>query len=200
MTVAAIILAAGMSTRMGVNKLLQQIEGEPLIHRVVRNVEASQAHPIVVVLGYEAIEVDRVLPRVRHGTVLGAWFRDGLSGSIRDGLAGLSQLPDDYDGALIVLGDMPSVSPSLIDRMINVFEGGDAHAICVASHNGRRGNPVLFARHYFPELLKLEGDTGARRIVEDNPEHVREVEADDDGPLIDIDTPDALEAFRARMP
>lgn len=213
MSVAAIILAAGMSTRMGANKLLQDVGGELLISRVVRNVEASRAHPIVVVLGHQAIEVDRVLPRLRHGTAYNSAFADGLASSIRSGVnwlswfyapggsdrADLSCLPDDCTGALIVLGDMPAISSSLIDRMIDVFGANGARAICVAAHNGRRGNPVLFGRHYFPELLELEGDTGARRIVAENAAHVVELDAGDESPFIDIDTPDALTAFCTRV-
>jgi molybdenum cofactor cytidylyltransferase len=197
MSVAALVLAAGMSTRMGTNKLLLRIDEETLIGRVVRKVEASRADPIFVILGYQAIEVDRVLPRMRHGTVFHGSFRDGMSASIR---AGIRTLPDDCTGTFIVLGDMPSISPDVLNKMIDAFDANGANAICIATHRGIRGNPVLFGRTYFPELLNLEGDAGARSVIAANAERVREIEAGDDGPLLDIDTPDAFAAFRARLP
>jgi molybdenum cofactor cytidylyltransferase len=196
MGVAAIVLAAGMSTRMGTNKLLQEIEGEPLISRVVRTVSGSRVDPVLVVLGLQAVEVARTLPLLQCGRVHNECYRDGLSSSLR---AGVSSLPEGCSGALIVLGDMPSLSSLLIDRMVIAFETNATDRICVATHNGRRGNPVLFARRYFPELLKLEGDVGGRRLIAANAESVLEIEAGDDGPLLDIDTPDALAAFRARL-
>jgi molybdenum cofactor cytidylyltransferase len=196
MSVAAVVLAAGMSTRMGTNKLLQEIDGEPLIRRVVRVVLGSPVNPVLVVLGHQAVEVGAALTDFECVTVCNGCYRDGLSSSIR---AGVSCLPESCSGVLIVLGDMPLLSSVLLGRMVTAFKINVAHTICVATHNGRRGNPVLFARCYFPELLKLAGDAGGRRIFAENEAHVREIEAEDDGPLLDIDTPDLLAAFRARI-
>ena len=110
----------------------------------------------------------------------------------------MSALPEDCDGAVILLGDMPDVSPALIDRLIAAFDPGEGRAICVATRHGKRGNPVLWARRFFPEMVAIEGDVGAKHLIAQYGELVCEVEADDDGPLIDIDTPQALEAYRAR--
>jgi molybdenum cofactor cytidylyltransferase len=195
MGVAAIILAAGMSTRMGSNKLLERMNEETLLGRVLSKVEASRADPIFVILGYQAIKVDRLLPRTRYGTVFNGSFRDGMSTSIR---AGIRTLPDDCTGTLIVLGDMPSISPDVLNRMIDIFDASGVNAICVPTFRGVRGNPVLFGRGYFSELLSLEGDVGARSIITANADCVLEVEADDNGPLIDIDTPEELAQFRSR--
>lgn len=197
MSVGAVILAAGMSTRMGRNKLLQKIGEEPLIARVVRIVAASPLDPILAVLGHQAVRTERVLTGFKCRIVYNAHYRDGLTTSIR---AGIGNLPADCAGAMIVLGDMPWLTTHLIDRMLATFHTYGERSICVAAHNGRRGNPVLFARHYFPELLKLEGDIGARCVVVKNAAHVREVEAGDDGPLVDADTPDAFAAVCARLP
>lgn len=196
MSVGALVLAAGMSTRMGTNKLLQNVGEEPLIGRVVRIVATSTLDPILVVLGHQAMRTERALTGFRCRTVLNAHYRDGLATSIR---AGVGSLPGDCAGAMIVLGDMPWLTSHLIDRMLDAFQVYGDRTICVAAHNGRRGNPVLFARHYFPELLKLEGDVGARCVVVKNAAHVREVEAGDDGPLVDADTPDALATICARL-
>jgi molybdenum cofactor cytidylyltransferase len=195
MSVGAIVLAAGLSMRMGTNKLLHEIDGEPLIRRVVRVVLDSRIDPVVVVLGHQAVETGAALAGLECVTVYNSNYRGGLSTSIH---AGTNRLPQGCNGVLIVLGDMPSLSPLLIDRMTTAFETDTANAICVAVHKGRRGNPVLFARRYFPDLLNLGGDVGGRRILAENTQHVCEIEADDDAPLVDIDTPDALAAFRAR--
>ncbi|MBV9903140.1 MAG: nucleotidyltransferase family protein, partial [Alphaproteobacteria bacterium] len=121
-------------------------------------------------------------------------FSKGLSTSLREGL---KALPVGCDGAMILLGDMPGVTPGLLDKMIAAFDPGEERAICVATRNGKRGNPVLWARRFFPEMLAIEGDTGARHLIAQYPELVVEVEAADDGPLTDIDTPEALAAYLA---
>ena len=99
---------------------------------------------------------------------------------------------------MILLGDMPDVSSELIDRLIAAFDPAEDRAICVAARLGKRGNPVLWARRFFPEMMALEGDVGAKHLIAAYDELVCEIEAGDDGPLIDIDTPEALAAYRAR--
>jgi molybdenum cofactor cytidylyltransferase len=99
---------------------------------------------------------------------------------------------------VVLLGDMAGVTTALIDRLIAGFSPADGRAICVATHGGKLGNPVLWARRFFAEILALSGDIGAKHLIAANRELVCEVEADDDGPLADIDTPDALTAYRAR--
>ena len=122
-------------------------------------------------------------------------FTKGLSTSLR---SGLSALPDDCNGALFLLGDMPDVSAALIDRLIAAFDPAEDRAICVATRHGKRGNPVLWSRRFFPEIMALEGDVGAKHLMTVHADLVCEVEADNDGPLTDIDTPQALAAYRAR--
>ncbi len=132
---------------------------------------------------------------------LKVWFVDnpdfskGLSSSLK---RGISALPDDCDGVLVLLADMPDVSAVLIDKLIAAFDPAAERAICVATRHGRRGNPVLWARRFFPEIDALEGDVGAKALMVAYDDLVCEVEAADDAPLVDIDTPEALEAYRAR--
>ncbi len=111
---------------------------------------------------------------------------------------GVSALPEDCDGAAILLADMPDVSAALIDRLIAAFDPAEERAVCVATRHGRRGNPVLWARRFFAEIAGLEGDVGAKALLSAYDELVVEVEAGDDAPLIDIDTKDALDAYRAQ--
>jgi molybdenum cofactor cytidylyltransferase len=93
---------------------------------------------------------------------------------------------------------MPGVTSALVDKLIAAFDPSEGRGICVASRAGKRGNPVLWARRFFPEISSIEGDIGARHLMALNEEHVCEVEAADDGPLIDIDTQEALAAYRTR--
>jgi molybdenum cofactor cytidylyltransferase len=99
---------------------------------------------------------------------------------------------------MIVLGDMPSVTPALLDTLIAAFNPAEGRAICVAAHEGKRGNPVLWARRFFPEMMAVEGDVGAKHIIAANDELVCEVEVSTDAPLVDIDTREDLAAFTAR--
>jgi len=189
--IAAVLLAAGMSTRMGSNKLLADIDGEPLVRRVVRSIESSRARPIVAVTGHDAGLVRHALADTETIVVHNPNYRDGLSASLRTGIRAVAEC----DGAIVLLGDMPGMSGALIDRMISAFDPKRARAICMATHNGRRGNPVLFGRQFFAELETLSGDIGARGVVARHQRFVCQVEADDDGPLLDIDTPEELERF-----
>jgi molybdenum cofactor cytidylyltransferase len=191
--IAAVILAAGKSSRMGSNKLVLEINGRPMLRHVAEAAIASRARPVVAVLGNDSAAVATTLEGLDIVLLENPDFRDGLSASIRIGIAAL---PETVAGALILLGDMPAISPGLIDRVIEAFDGSGG-SICVATHNTQRGHPVLFARRYFPEFLKLEGDVGARGVIETHADYVLEIETEDDGPLVDIDTPDALAEFRA---
>jgi len=192
--IGAIVLAAGMSSRMGSNKLVARVAGKPLIRHVVEAALSSAAAPVIVVTGNAAARVREAVSPLAPLFVENPDYSKGLSTSLR---CGLKALPADCDGAVILLGDMPGVSAALIDKLIASFDPGEDRAICVATRHGKRGNPVLWARRFFPEMLAIEGDVGARQLIGQNAELVCEVEAPDDGPLTDIDTPEALEAYRA---
>jgi molybdenum cofactor cytidylyltransferase len=193
--IGAIVLAAGLSSRMGRNKLLADIDGKPLLRRVVEAAAASGVDPIVVVSGNAAAETAAALAGLRVNVVDNPDYRNGLSTSLK---RGLRALPDDCDGAIVLLGDMPAVTAALIDKLIAAFDPAENRAICVATYQGKRGNPVLWARQFFADMLQLEGDVGAKHLMAANGELVCEVEAADDGPLIDIDTPEALAVYAAR--
>jgi molybdenum cofactor cytidylyltransferase len=192
--IGAIVLAAGMSSRMGSNKLVARVAGKPLIRHVVEAALSSEAAPVIVVTGNAAATVRNAISPLAPLFVENPDYSKGLSSSLK---CGLKALPADCDGAVVLLGDMPGVSAALIDKLIASFDPGEDRAICVATRHGKRGNPVLWARRFFPEMLAIEGDVGARQLIGQNAELVCEVEAPDDGPLTDIDTPEALEAYRA---
>ncbi|HEY0106936.1 MAG TPA: NTP transferase domain-containing protein, partial [Rhizomicrobium sp.] len=191
--IAAIVLAAGLSSRMGSNKLVAEVDGKPLIRRAVEAALGSGAGAVVVVTGNAGEAVRRAVAPLAPFFVENHDFSKGLSTSLK---CGLRSLPDDCDGAVVLLGDMPGVDSGLIDRLIAAFDPAEDRAICIATWRGKRGNPVLWARRFFPEILAIEGDVGARQLLGPYEELVCEVEAGDDGPLVDIDTPAALQAYR----
>lgn len=192
--IAAIVLAAGMSTRMGSNKLLAEVDGKPLIRHVVEAAMGSAAASVLVVTGNAGDKIRKAVSPIMPLFVDNPDFSKGLSASLK---CGLRSLPEDCDGAVVLLGDMPGVSPGLIDKLIASFDPAEDRAISVATRHGKRGNPVLWARRFFPEMLAIEGDVGARQLIGHYAELVCEVEASDDAPLTDIDTPEALSAYRA---
>jgi molybdenum cofactor cytidylyltransferase len=194
--IAALLLAAGQSSRMGSNKLLAEVDGRPMVARVAQRLLSSHARPIVAVLGNEAARVDAALGKLPVERVRNPAFAEGLSSSLK---AGLAALPSDIDGVLVCLGDMPLVAGRDLDRLIAAFNPLEGRAIVVPTRHGKRGNPVLWAKRFIPEMAELAGDVGAKHLIGEHAELVAEIEMDSDGVLIDIDTPDALAAFRDKV-
>ena len=194
--IGALLLAAGQSRRMGgPNKLLAEVDGAPMVAYVARRLLASRARPIIAVLGNQADTVEAALGKLPVERVRNPEFAGGLSTSLKRGIAAL---PPDLEGALICLGDMPLISGRHIDRLIAAFNPLEGRAIIVPTRRGKRGNPVLWSKRFFPEMAELAGDVGAKHLIGEHAELVAEVEMDDDAILVDIDTPEALEALRQR--
>jgi len=195
--IAGLVLAAGRSTRMGgPNKLLEEINGKPLVRIVAEQALASRASPVIVVTGHQRERVERALAGLPVTVVHNPDFADGLSTSLK---AGIKAVPPDADGAIVTLGDMPQVSAKLIDRLIAAFDPERGALVVIPTIDGKRGNPVLWARRFFPDLLAVEGDIGARHLIAGYAEAVAEVAIEDAAALTDIDTPEALIAVRAAM-
>jgi len=195
--IAGLILAAGRSTRMGgPNKLLEEINGKALVRHVAEHVLASPAEPVIVVTGHQKERVERALAGLPVTFVHNPDFADGLSTSLKTGIAAV---PADADGAIVCLGDMPQVSAKLIDRLIAAFDPERGALVAIPTIEGKRGNPVLWSRRFFSDLAKVEGDVGARHLIGGYAEAVTEVPLDDAGVLTDVDTPEALTALRAAM-
>ncbi len=193
--IAALILAAGQSRRMGAaNKLLAEIDGKAMLARVVEAAQASQIIETVAVTGHEAEAVGATLSDCGIGSVHNPDFADGLSTSLQ---AGIGALGGDIDGVIVLLGDMPRISPGHIDRLIAAFNPVEGRAICVPTYQGKRGNPVLFAARFFAEMTALGGDSGAKHLIGQHEDDLVEVAMEDDAIFLDVDTPDALAAIRA---
>ena len=196
--VAAVVLAAGMSSRMAPHNklLLADRSGKPMIARVLDNVLSSRARPILVVLGHRGEEVRAALGG-RPVTYVGAAdYAAGLSASLK---AGIAAVPSEAAAALVVLGDMPLVAGRVLDRLIDAFDPDEGRAIVVPTHQGRPGNPVLWGRGFFPDILGLTGDAGARGLLAHHAEVVAEIEVGDDAVLRDFDTVESLETLPARL-
>jgi molybdenum cofactor cytidylyltransferase len=196
--IAALVLAAGQSRRMGPdNKLLAEIDGKPMVVRAAEAALASQAEPVILVTGYERGRVEAALAGLDLGSVHNPDYAQGLSTSLHRGLAAL---PAGIDGVVVALGDMPRVEAAAIDRLIAAFNPIEGRAICVPTWDGKRGNPVLFASRFLAEMQEIAGDVGARHLIGAYPELVAEVAMDETdaghGVLIDVDTPEALAALK----
>jgi molybdenum cofactor cytidylyltransferase len=188
--IAALVLAAGRSTRFGAaNKLTADVGGMAMVRRTVSNVLASRARPVVVVTGHEADAVTAVLEGLDVARVHNPDYAAGLSTSLK---AGLAALPDGIGGVLVCLGDMPAVGAEHIDRLIAGFAPKEGRAIIVPVHQGKRGNPVLFAAGFIPEMRDAVGDSGARHVIGRYADAVAEVDLGTDAIFLDIDTQEAL--------
>jgi molybdenum cofactor cytidylyltransferase len=195
--VAAIVLAAGRSTRMGgPNKLLAEISGKPLVRIAAEQALASRARPVIVVSGHERSRVEAALAGLPVRLVHNPDYADGLSTSLK---AGLAAVPADVDGAIVCLGDMPQVSSALIDRLVCAFDPEFGALVVVPTIGGKRGNPVVWSRRFFADLARLEGDVGARHLIASYAEVVAEVPVEDAAALTDVDTPEALRAVKAEI-
>lgn len=191
--VAAVILAAGRSARMkGANKLLSPVNGEPMVRKVAETALASKAQYVLAVTGHQEEEVRVALSGLGVSLVSNPRFAEGLSTSLK---AGLHALPQDIDAVLILLGDMPLISPQQINRLIGAFHPEKGRSIVAPAFNGKRGNPVLWSRKFIPQMMMIEGDVGARHLIGENMDMVFEVEMEDEATLTDIDRPEDLAQF-----
>ena len=193
--VAAIILAAGRSTRMGgPNKLLAELGGKPLVRIVTEQALASKAKGVIVVTGHQADEVEKALARPQSHIRAQSGFRrrSGILG--QDGhRRGAAKCRCCGDLSWRHAADRFA---HLIDRLIEAFAPDRGNLIAVPVSEDRRGNPVLWSRRFFNELMTLDGDIGARHLIARHGEAVAEVPVEGHGAFLDIDTPQALEAAR----
>lgn len=196
-----ILLAAGRSSRAGgVFKLLALRDGVPLVARVAGALSACRAGTRIVVTGHRADEVAAAVTAADPGAVVvvAEDFAAGLSASLR---AGLAALPERIEAVAICLADMPDVDAAAVDRLFAARDPAAGRDLVVATHDGRRGNPVVLPRRLFAAVAALSGDVGARAIVAGEGAAVIEVEI---GPAAgrDLDTREALEAagFTAPLP
>ena len=197
-TIAAIVLAAGRSSRMvPQNKLLvPDRAGRPMVARVVDNLLSSAARPVIVVTGHRAEEVSAAVAGRPVQVVYAADYADGLSGSLR---AGIAAVPATASAALVCLGDMPLVTGRMIERLIDAYDPDEGRSVVAPTCRGKIGNPILWDRRFFPDIAGLTGDVGARALLERHSEYVAQVEMGDDAVLRDFDTVESLATLPAHI-
>lgn len=195
--IAAVILAAGRASRMGgPNKLLAEFDGEPQIRRIVLAALHSQASEVVVVTGHQASRIEKALTGLNVRFVHNSDYANGLSTSVRTGIEALEA---EADAALVILSDMPKLTAEHFDHLIDAYQPDTGAHIVLASTHGKRGNPVLWSRRFFRDLIALEGDTGARHLLASYAESLVEVDLGA-AASVDIDTPEALKAAGGTLP
>ena len=191
--IGVVVLAAGQSRRMGTaNKLLAEVNGKPMVRHAVEAALGCSADSVHVVVGHQVDAVKAALEGLDVGFVENVAFGEGMSTSVARGIAAL---PGDLEGAVVCLGDMPRIDAEHLDRLIAAFDTIEGRSICVPTHRGKRGNPVLWAKQFFAEICDLRGDVGARHLIGEHADLVCEVAMPDDGVLTDVDSPEALSAL-----
>ncbi len=188
--IAAVILAAGSSRRMGdQNKLLSKVKGIPMVVHVANAALAANIESITVVTGHQSEQIEAVLTGRHLNFVHNPDYGSGIASSVKTGIA---SLPDEIDGAIVLLGDMPFVTKNQINELIAEFDPALERDIVMPIKDGRRGNPVLWSRRYFSAMQQLTGDVGAKTIIKENAANVWEVPISDDAIFADIDTHEEL--------
>ena len=183
--VAAVVLAAGGSSRFGAPKQMLLWGAGTVLSHVVDTALASSARPVVVVLGNQAAQCRVALGERQVTVVVNQEWARGQSGSLQEGLAAL---PGNIDAALFLLADQPGITVATMEALITRYRATRAPVVW-PEVAGRRGNPVLFDRQLFPELMHLGGDVGGRAILEAHAAQAERVTVTDQAILSDIDTP-----------
>lgn len=191
--VAALVLAAGSASRYRkaggreATKLIADYHGEPLVRWAARAALASRARPVLVVTGHARAEVEQALAGFDVVFAHNPDFAEGLASSLKTGVAAA---PANADGVVVLLGDMPDISPELVDALIVGFGAAPGALAAAAMRGARRGNPVLLGRGLFPQVALLKGDEGARGLLDRlAPGQLASVAADDPSVIRDVDTP-----------
>ena len=194
--IAAIMLAAGESRRMGDrNKLMLMIGGEPLIVRSARTLIASRVDTITVVLGHQAEQLQSLLAPLPVETTINPDYRDGQMTSVH---RGLEALEGECDGVLVALADQPFIESGDIDRLLDAFAERGEHSIVVPTVNGQRGNPIVLDWRHRQEILSGERNLGCRRLIERRPGDVLAVPMVSEHYIRDLDTPEDLRELVSR--
>ena len=187
MNISATILAAGSSQRMGDNKLLLPFQDNTLINVVCKTIIDSYLKPVFVVTGFENKKVLESLPKSIDKIIYNEDWSRGIATSINKAI---SSLPNNIDGNMIVLGDMPLVTVKTINKLHQVFLNNNGNKIIYADYLGKQANPVIFPRKFFDEILHLNGDRGCKKIIYKNRKSSIGVPIDSSEVIFDCDTKD----------
>ncbi|MBL7188663.1 MAG: molybdenum cofactor cytidylyltransferase [Phycisphaerae bacterium] len=184
--ICAVVLAAGLSRRMGAQKLLLPFGGKTVVAHIVDQIIGSAVDKVHVVVGHEGRRVSWELSDRPVSVVTNPDYKSGMLSSVRCGLTALSP---ECRAVLVALGDQPSVTSELIDRMVQSFAATQKQ-ILVPLYDGRRGHPVLFSANYRDEILTQYDDMGLRGLLRAHPEEVFELSVSSSAVLSDMDCPE----------
>ena len=193
MRVAAVVLAAGKSQRMGRNKLLLKLGGITVLERVLSSIEASRVEEVFVVLGHRPEDLRPIVDAHAAEAVSNPDYEEGMTTSFQAGLSRVS-----VDAAFLCLGDQAVLDPVLMNKMVDALEADPEALIVSPVHEGKKGHPVLFRNTLFPEIMSLEQGKTLKDIVEGHGDHHPEVEGDI-WCTLDMDTPEDYERIRERL-
>jgi len=191
--VAAVVLAAGKSQRMGRNKLLLNLGGRTVLDRVLSSFETSRVEAVYVVLGHRPEDLVPIVEAHSAEAVLNPDYEEGMTSSFKTGLSRVS-----VDAAFLCLGDQVVLDPVLMDGMIDAMEAHPEALIVSPVHEGRRGHPVLFRDTLFPEIMGLGSGDTMKDVVEGHGGRHMEVEGDV-WCTLDMDTPEDYQMIRERL-
>ena len=194
----AVLLAAGRSERMGRNnKLLLNVDGIPLVRKSAINILNSNVTSMTVVTGFDENKIINALSGLNVNFVKNINFQEGLSSSLKAGLANITPTPS---AVIICLADMPKIQPEHINQLIENFDPLKGWEICIPTNNGKRGNPVLIGSRFFPYIFETSGDFGAKQVMKQHSDKIVEVEIGTSDIHFDIDTQDEYENFTTSGP
>jgi len=191
--IAAIVLAAGMSQRMGKPKLLLKLNDDTIIEHIIKELQQSNIDSIVVVLGHNPQSLIELLSKYSVRTVINKNYKDGMTSSFK---VGLNEVKNTADAALLVLGDQPFISHTLINKLIDTYKKTPETKIVSPIYKGKKGHPVLFDKSLFEEILSLPLDKYIRDVIHNHYNEIVTIPWDK-GTILDIDTPeDYIEALK----
>lgn len=193
--VAGVVLAAGLSSRMGENKMLIEVGGRTLVRRAVETALGARLDPVLVVVGHESDRVRAALGGLSCTAVMNAEYARGMNTSLR---AGIRALPEGIDAAVVVLGDMPLVETRMVRALVEAFRGSPEQPLVISTYGGVVAPPILYAHAVFPELRALDADACGKQVVKRHRAEAIEVAWPSEA-LTDLDEPADLERVRARL-
>jgi molybdenum cofactor cytidylyltransferase len=197
MSIGAVLLAAGESRRMGgINKLLLEINGVPLVKRTLFALSGSGVDELVVVLGHDA---DRIEPLLADFPVTLVRNPDHASGQMSSVHAGLAALRGDFDAILVALADQPLLNGQDVTALIGAFKKRERGSVVVPTYQGARGNPIILAGAVRDEILASGANLGCRRFIETHPELAASFEVGNDHYTFDLDTREDIARLEARL-
>jgi CTP:molybdopterin cytidylyltransferase MocA len=201
--IPALVLAAGKSSRMGRTKALLSLgsSGETFLHRIIRVLREGGADAVVVVIGGDAAAVRASLPRddVQISAVENPRYEEGQLSSLLAGLAAVEQRHADVEAVMMTLVDLPLISAATVRAVRETFLANPGAPLVRPRRGGRHGHPVIFNRSIFGELRRADPSTGAKPVVHAHAAEEVDVDVDDEGAFIDIDTPDDYQRLIARL-